>query len=123
MSRRPWSDQTARDMPMTGERRLWCEVLSRALSDALCLKPSKTSNSTSSGTTELVKSQGRSWFDSRDFRLVCDYANFEPDRVRKGVTPLFDDPTRARAFLVVLNGKFKEPAETRLERAMREFAA
>lgn len=58
-----------------GEIMLWREVIRQAIRDAI------------KGRDPIAKDQAVFWFinGSEDFRLVCDFADLEPDRVREFV--------------------------------------
>ena len=70
------------------ERQLWCAVIPRALNDAL------GDVGAVSGATERRRASGRAreWFVKNDryFRLACEAAGFDSDRLRQSALQLIE---------------------------------
>ena len=68
---------------MNSEQRLWRAVVDKALLDATDYNP--TEKPTSGGTSVFEQTNARNWLssDSRNFRIVCEYADYEPKWVRE----------------------------------------
>lgn len=87
---------------MSPERALWGAVVNQGIVEALWPRTRKHGNS--SGVSGIDKDRARRWIGSRDFRTVCFLAGYDPEFVANRVTPLLDDPEKAQAFIVRLNG-------------------
>ena len=92
-------------MDVTAERRLWCAVVNQAVTEALWPRPIK--NGGSSGISHLDKHLARRWLGSRDFRLVCSLAGYDPDFIMDAISPILGDTKAGERFIVRLNGRIR----------------
>lgn len=84
------------------EQALWQAVVSQAIIDAA----SRASGGLGGAAlTELEKHKARTWFGSRDFRVACSLAGYEPEFVEDRVRPILSDPEAAAQFVRVLHRK------------------
>lgn len=60
---------------MANEQRLWAAVILRALEDA----------SSRSWKMRYERDDAIAWFQTRDFRTVCDYAGLDPQWVLENI--------------------------------------
>lgn len=73
----------------SAERQLWCAVIDRALHDAL------DHIATVSGPAERrkIREDARGWFlrNSREFRIACESAGYDPDDLRPRILSMIAD--------------------------------
>lgn len=75
---------------MSNETKLWCAVISQAITDATLPLDVTTRRE------RTERQRAREWFvnDDRNFREACFQAALEPDRVRSYVLPLIDEAAK-----------------------------
>lgn len=81
-------------------RDLWGEVLNQNLRDAM-LSPAKyTTRSNTTGTTHLDSVTAIRWIGSSEFRLVCDYAGWDPSFIEHHARRLLRAPMGERRLFL-----------------------
>lgn len=75
---------------MSNETKLWCAVISQAITDATLPLDVRTKRE------RTERQRARDWFikDDRSFRDACYRAGLEPDRVRSYVLPLIAEASK-----------------------------
>jgi hypothetical protein len=72
----------------SAERQLWCAVLGRALNDAL----DRAAAAPGPAERRRLRDDARAWFraNGQEFRLACEGAGYDPDRLRNRVLSLIE---------------------------------
>lgn len=83
----------------SAERRLWQEVVLRAVRDSI--RQCRSKRPKDKAAEDLARVQARDWIEraGRDFQAVCHLAGMDPDFIRDAVLGGRVNPTRLRQLV------------------------